>query len=414
MSRPWIATQLFVGRRELRELGVEGIERSIRDAREIAGVDALAIWPCEDPALLEKLSLTARQCGIQPYLWFPLLADPPGRKVLPGELVQLFDGGRGHGKSGAWEGLRGGQEDFLFACPNNPEYLEEALRVFQGLVERMQPAGVMLDRIRFPSPANGFEALFSCFCPRCRARFEAETGRPLSLMRDYARLFFGAIVTLHVAGLSSKWRSADAVWSSAGLGELAAFRARSICSAAGRLAEKARALGLKVGLDLFSPSLAGLVGQDYKALAGICDWMKPMTYCRAVGPAGLPLEISCLRRALRVLCPGRKEEGPSGILSALLGWELPPTEQELLDRGLPVNIIASELESLRGLGLPPEVGIHAGIEAVRNPEFRIDVTAEILEASLAQARGRCQGIVASWNVLYIPKDNLARLGAIEA
>ena len=53
-------------------------------------------------------------------------------------------------------------------------------------------------------------------------------------------------------------------------------------------------LGRKVSLDLFSPGLASVVGQDYRALSRYSVWAKPMTYRVAMGPAGLRLEIPAL------------------------------------------------------------------------------------------------------------------------
>ena len=58
-----------------------------------------------------------------------------------------------------------------------------------------------------------------------------------------------------------------------------------------------------MSLDLFSPCLASLVGQDYGRLKRHCDWAKPMTYRLAQGPAGLRLEIPPHRA-------GRKPFGP--------------------------------------------------------------------------------------------------------
>ena len=56
--------------------------------------------------------------------------------------------------------------------------------------------------------------------------------------------------------------------------EQSGLRVRPVAEAA---AEAAR-LGRQVALDLFSPGLAALVGQDYRALSRHCAWAKPMTY----------------------------------------------------------------------------------------------------------------------------------------
>ena len=81
------------------------------------------------------------------------------------------------------------------------------------------------------------------------------------------------------------------------------FKKRSIARIVERFSEQARGRGLQVGLDLYSYSLAPLVGQDYELLSRAGDWIKPMTYCRAIGPAGLPLELACLLEAFQALMP---------------------------------------------------------------------------------------------------------------
>jgi hypothetical protein len=69
------------------------------------------------------------------------------------------------------------------------------------------------------------------------------------------------------------------------------FRADSVAALVGELAMHVRHIGRKVSLDLFSPCLARLVGQDYGLLKRYCDWAKQMTYRLAQGPAGLRLEV---------------------------------------------------------------------------------------------------------------------------
>ena len=61
------------------------------------------------------------------------------------------------------------------------------------------------------------------------------------------------------------------------------FRADSVTGLVAEIAEEASRLGRKVSLDLFSPGLAMLVGQDYRRLSRHCMWAKPMTYRIAEG-----------------------------------------------------------------------------------------------------------------------------------
>ena len=82
-----------------------------------------------------------------------------------------YDGTRGYGKTGTWQELAKGEESFRFYCPNREGAVEEVLRAYTGLLDRLDFAGVMLDRIRYPSAVNGFETLFGCFCDACDRDF---------------------------------------------------------------------------------------------------------------------------------------------------------------------------------------------------------------------------------------------------
>lgn len=408
MKPSWIATQLYVGKAELRAFTVEEMKNAIRAARDIAGIDALMIMPATDSALTQVLVGTSRECGIQTYLWFPVLADVPGFPADPSGLVQACDEDRGGRKSGAWEVLETAKDEFQFVCPNSGHSLDRVFGIFASFLDRLPVEGVMLDRVRFPSPANGFEPLLSCFCGSCKAEFNQGDGPLFETLRERARGFLLRLRDLSAA----EWGETDSLWTVAGLERLDAFRRRSVVKAVRRFSAHAHSKGLKVGLDLFSYSLSHLVGQDYAALSKTCDWIKPMIYCHAVGPAGLPLEIACMGRALRELSPRLGAAGVNELLRKLFGWDVPETEERLLADGLPERILSSELGLIKGTGLAPGVDVFAGIEAVRNPRFKIDVTVETLDRYFSHLVEPARGMVASWNLLDIPRDNLKRIGRL--
>ena len=342
---------------------------------------------------------------MEPWLWFPVLADVPGIAVSREELVASFDGSRGNGKTGAWSGLETGDENFLFSCPNNEHFTERVFALYSALLDRLDLGGVMLDRIRFPSPANGFEMLFSCFCDSCARQFMHEEGRPLSALADRAAAFLQRTRQLTGESFSSEWRSTDTLLSAAGLASLAGFRGRSILRVVESFSRRARSRGLKIGLDLFSPSLAGMVGQDYLSLSSLCDWIKPMIYCHARGPAGFPLEAGSLLEALRKIAPLLGREEAAAVIASALHLDVPT------EGSFPPSTITHELDMLERMHLPPSVGILAGIEAVRLPRFGIEITDSILAEALSLLSGRAHGLVASWNLLHIPDANLRRIRA---
>jgi hypothetical protein len=209
---------------------------------------------------------------------------------------------------------------------------------------------------------------------------------------------------------AASWRSFASLWKEAGLEELFDFKKRSITRLVLRFAESARRRGLEVGLDLYSYSLAPLVAQDYGELAGACDWLKPMSYCHAVGPAGLPLELACLQDAFDSLCPKLSPGQVHRMLSSLVGWRWPQSAARLLREGLDEDTLGIELERIAADPAMGAARVFAGFEAVRLPEFHVDISAKALRRYLAQASSRASGLVASWNLPDIPEENLRVLG----
>jgi hypothetical protein len=209
------------------------------------------------------------------------------------------------------------------------------------------------------------------------------------------------------------WRSFEGLWQTAGLQELFDFKRQSVVRVVERFSEEARDRGLQVGLDLYSCSIAPLVGQDYGLLSRYADWLKPMIYCRAVGPAGLPLELACLQEALQILCPRLGERGVRQLLSGLLGWQWPEGVDELLRAGLGEQTITLELQRLAAGKLAGGAQVLTGIEAVRNPDFQIDIAARDLERTLARGLQGTAGVIASWNLMYIPEENLKVIAAFQ-
>lgn len=410
MRIPWIATQMVIGSRERAMFTLAGVVQAIAKARDIARIDALILWPSVEPGLTGELARACRSRGIRVLLWLPVLSDAVAVTQRTDSLVVSCDGVRGQGTAGAWEGQSGGEERFLFSCPNNARYVDEVFNAYSALLAGTEVDGVMLDKIRFPSPSNGFEALLGCFCDSCRSLFESQTGRSFEECRQRARELLSQLRQAGPESLLAGWKDTGSFWIAAGLEELAAFRSLSILAAVRRFSVLARSRGLEVGLDLYSPSLAPLVAQDYEALSSLCDWVKPMLYRRAVAPAGLPLEIASLWKGLRALHPRSDPAGLRRSLRELFHWEIPDTETELLARGLPAAVISSELEAIARMRLASGVKVYAGIEAVRIPEFGIDVASEDLERSLRAVCPPARGIVASWNLLQISEDNLGILG----
>ena len=159
-------------------------------------------------------------------------------------------------------------------------------------------------------------------------------------------------------------------------------------------------MGRKVSLDLFSPCLAGLVGQDYARLKRHCDWAKPMTYRLAQGPAGLRLEIPALIEGV-ASCFGLYEERIvewSARHAAFDSDMLLETRQS----AVPISFIQAEIDAaVRALAPVP---VYFGLELIRQPGV-IDVDpAHVVDMVKAGRAANAAGLVISWDLMHAPID----------
>ena len=126
-----------------------------------------------------------------------------------------------------------------------------------------------------------------------------------------------------------------------------------------------------------------------------------MTYTRAIGPAGLPLEALSMVRGLEQAHPEIRGEKASRFVEGLLA--LPPGSMEELHRsgGFSAEVLSHEISRARGYGVP----VLAGIELVDHPLFPTQITAAQASSMLAITDAMKSEVISCWNLLYIPKEN---------
>ena len=410
MKQKWIGTQIVLNHITNNSLGKNDyLKKKLATAKEFLDLDALIVWPDLNKKNLDLVSEICRDFKIKNYLWYPVLADVPAFKIEQEQAVETFDGLHGYGKSGSWDKLGEGPEDFLFLCPNDEEHIRRVFDQYQNKIRETGFDGVFLDRIRFPSPANGFELLFSCFCQFCRKKFYTQYGEDLENYRNQAKAVFEKLKTMDISYLRTCQSFSDMIIQG-NLKKFYDFRKQNIYQVVKIFADKAKQMGKIVGVDLFAPSLAPLVSQDYRLLAKTCDWIKPMIYGHASGPAGLPLELSCFMKAILNMNPALDESQFIREISRIVGVDLPTQINGLLKNGISENIIYLEMQRIKELDLAENVNIYVGIEAVQIPGL-CHITAKILKKYLESlAEAEVKGMVLSWDLLKIPDENLKTVG----
>jgi hypothetical protein len=412
MKQKWIGTQIVLNNIPNNSLRKnDNLKKKLVTAKETLNLDALIIWSDINKKDLDLVRKICRDFKIKTYLWYPILADIPGFKVRWEQSVETFDGLRGYGKNGRWDKLGKGEEDFLFLCPNDEQNIRRIFDQYQNKIKESGFDGVFLDRIRFPSPSDGFEALFSCFCKSCLNKFYNNYGEDLEGYQNQVKTVFKNFKTIDVNYLQTCQSFSDIIIRDR-LKKFYDFRKQNIYQVLKMFADKAKQMGKLVGVDLFAPSLAPLVSQDYQLLAKTCDWIKPMIYCHTSSPAGLPLELYCFIRAILDINPALDEGQLIREISRIIGVDLPTQIDELLKNGVSENIICSEMQKIKEFNLPEKVDTYVGIEAVQMPGL-CNITEKILKKYLKSViEADIKGMVLSWDLLKIPDENLKIVGDI--
>src|SRR4030042_5773243 len=410
MEQKWIGTQIVLNHITNDSLHRNDyLKKKLAAAKEFLDLDALIICSDLNKKNLDLVREICRDFKIKTYLWYPVLADVPAFKIEQEQAVETFDGLHGYGKNGSWDKLGEGEEDFLFLCPNDEEYIRRIFDHYQNKIIESGFDGVFLDRIRFPSPSNGFETFFSCFCGYCQNKFHSTYSEDLENYRYQAKAVFEKLKTMDISYLRTCQSLSDMIIQG-NLEKFYDFREQNIFQVVKIFADKAKQMGKLVGVDLFAPSLASLVSQDYRLLAKICDWIKPMIYGHTSGPAGLPLELYCFMRAILNMNPALDEGQFIQAISRILGVDLPNQLNDLLKHGVSEKIVCCEMQRIKELDLAENVKIYLGLEAVQIPGV-CNITAKILKKYLESViEADVKGMVLSWALLKIPDENLKIVG----
>ena len=335
-----------------------GMLETVRRVQEAIGLDLLIVGFREVPEIFREFCGSGRPID-DTVLWYSALSDVEG--LEDSDHIVNWRGERSRGWGGWTAKWRSGR-DVRFVCPNNPAVRRKVVGRLRELLARYAFAGVFLDKIRFPSPANGVDEMLSCFCDHCRkaaASVDLDLDSVVKILADRA-IDPRAWPAERKGDRGSKWLRALLAGSRI-LSRFLRFRADSVAALVAELAEEARRMGRKVSLDLFSPWLALLVGQDYEGLKRHCDWVKPMTYRLAKGPAGLRLEIPALiggvaswfglDEAQIVEWSARHAAFDKGMLL------------ETRERAVPISFIQAEIDAAVRMLAP--VPVYFGLELIR-------------------------------------------------
>jgi hypothetical protein len=365
----------------------------LRDAVKVLPVTHLLIGWSLPPGLLKAFRVEVDRLGLRFLRWQPLLTSDHEIQIVPSWHVEGLDGGKVMGF--------GGLPAFTFLCPNHPDVRDALMEHLVSLIHTGIYQGFFLDRVRYPSPAFDPEQHMACFCEHC-CRKAAEDGLDLPAIRmeilrqtsrEEGRI---AYVKSLLAGLTGFTTDEQAK----AVGQMIAFRQRSIQDFIEPIIQLLRSNNMEVGVDCFSPCLAPMVGQD---LAGLCrqaDWVKLMTYAHTYAPAGLPFELSGLQHYL-THTTRLKEKETLELIHRATGLPLPRDRRSMEIQGLSSAALTTEIT--RGMETTSSP-VLAGIELVDLPGVTRLSPAQIHADLAAVKHVQPAGLALSWDLLHIPLD----------
>jgi hypothetical protein len=222
-------------------------------------------------------------------------------------------------------------------CPNNPMIREYSIRRIKEALQ-FDIDGIVLDGVRFPSPGSGLSRFLTCFCDYCKKRAKG-LGYDLDLVKERLKSFLNPLILMKVSLYFPNFSDNN------GLVDWISFRCHSITEYVKTVKKVCQGLDQKaeVGAALFTPSLSSIVGQSYRDLCVILDFIQPMVYHKGNG-------IACINFELGKLVENLTDDKQRGkvlrMIYSILNYEKhnPPSNiSGLFEKGLPLMIVIEEV-----------------------------------------------------------------------
>ncbi len=393
-----IAAQLSTVHSKPETLQPDNVVRYIGNIVKEVPIDILIIGWEEQPDLFSTLTSSAMRSSDEVFLWYPFLSDYPG--FDPAHLVVNIQNKTSNG----WGGYNGTgiQESFKQACPNNPEAVSTALMHLERMLASYEFDGVFIDKIRFPSMVNGLQDVFSCFCPHCEkkaARSDLDLSEVKAVLDNRNRQKRQEAV--HSIPSGAEWLE-EMLSDQPLLQQFIRFRSDSINQVVARISNAVTKIGKKMSLDVFSPSLAPLVGQDFVFMGDYAKWVKPMIYRFGNGPSSLRSEIPALINELGAYLALEENEVLDWVGSQI--EELRNLSLKQIEKSVTLNFMQTEIR--KAVHLFSETPVYLGLETVSIPgvmEIKPRHVKEILDIGIDAG---VNGYVLSWDLLHTPIENV--------
>lgn len=292
---------------------------------------------------------------------------------------------------------------FGSGSPNDPAIREANLKSYEGMAATKGIKGILVDGCRFASPASGLRPFFTDFSTHSEKK-AAELGFDFARMKQDVRALFDLVSSLGKdSARGTAWLTSTVgvlEWITQHPGVLDWFRFRRVCTTEHfrNISKIVHGAGLRMGVYIFTPSFAPVVGQSYIDLAEFTDVFAPMIYRNypdRPGPACLNWELMIIPEELGLL--GKPDE--NAAMSLILSWT-----------GLADVVSSRSIEEIR-TAVPPEAVGHqtAMARAILPAEKELAPIIYIDDPEMAKTARLVQENGANGLNFFVFKDNWKKL-----
>ena len=251
---------------------------------------------------------------------------------------------------------------FGSGSPNSPAIRAQNLKSYESMAKTPGIKGILVDGCRFASPASGVGPFFTDFSEHSEKKAQ-ELDFDFARMKRHVQALYTVVTAKpHGDGIPwAEWAEAPVgamEWLTAHPGVLDWLRFRRVCSTEHfrDVSEVIHGADLEMGVYIFTPSFAPLVGQSYGDLSEFVDLFAPMIYRNypdRPGPACLNWELTILPEELGF--EGTPQEAEAvGLVLTLTGLADVVPDRTIKDvrAGLPPKAVGHETRLARLLAGP--------------------------------------------------------------
>lgn len=273
MTNHTYTLQLHTGSFTHQKYSFEDIKNKFeRIIKKIKVKDIIFGWNTNEDLNNQLVSYFHSQ-GIQVLLWLPVLSETEQLREM--KMITTASGTQGE-RVNVIE-----NESFSFACPGTKQNVNHVISIYEQYFINIPFDGVFIDKIRYPSFANGYEEGFGCFCENCQEAFEG-------IDLDELKALIHHHDPMLLDGQYDEWGIYH--FKNLTVDTFYQKRANIITDYLSALQAYFSSRQLIVGADIYAPFLAYHVGQNTKKISEIVDFIKPMMYRYTEAPAGMRYE----------------------------------------------------------------------------------------------------------------------------